>query len=290
LALLDTRITPFGSDFHRGILCAEKHGARPQNIFSNDHFECPLLMDAPLVSVAYANIVNEWGDLPGDKKATVKSLLQQFVKAAPSEHPSIVKQLSVVIGHEVTSLHRISRILSISPDPLPDPALTATGEGARKSNPWSQVEDDRLLAGINKYGLTSWVSVAKFVGGGRSRAQCSQRWNRSLNPFIKKTQWSIVEEARLRELVMRFGFKAWTRIADEIGTRSDIQCRYHWSQMQPFETDALPASTDDIRLAGQLPELAEAAREAPQSSIWDILTPPDGFDLFARSEFDDTLF
>jgi hypothetical protein len=249
-------------------------------------------MDVPLVNVAYANIVKERGDLPDDKTAVVRLLLRQFVKAAPSERAGIMMQLSAVIGHEVTSLHRISRILSISPDPLPDPALTATGECARKSNPWSPIEDDRLLAGINKYGLTSWVSVAKFVGGGRSRAQCSQRWNRSLNPFIKKTQWSIVEGTMLRELVIRFGLKAWTRIAEEIGTRSDIQCRYHWSQMQQFESDALHASTstEDIRLAAPTPEIAEAARETPQSSIWDILMPPDGFDLFARSEFDDALF
>lgn len=249
-------------------------------------------MEPPLVSVAYANVVNEWGDLPSDTKALVKSLLQQFVKAPPAEHSGLVKQLSVLIGHEVTCLDRISRVLSISPDPLPEPALVGTSENARKSNPWSQVEDDRLLGAINKYGLTSWVSVARFVGGGRSRAQCSQRWNRSLNPFLKKTQWSPAEEAMLRELVARHGFKAWTRIADEIGTRSDIQCRYHWIQMQPFEPDALPpsGSGEDIRLATPTPELAAAAKKTPQSSIWDILLPPDGFDLFARSEFDDTPF
>jgi hypothetical protein len=61
--------------------------------------------------------------------------------------------------------------------------------------------------------------------------------------------------------------------------------------MQLFEPNALPesSSTEDIKLAGPPLEFADAAREAPPSSIWDITTPLDGFDLLARAEFN-TLF
>ena len=94
---------------------------------------------------------------------------------------------------------------------------------------WSQAEDDRLLSAIIKFGLFSWHEVARFVGYGRTKAQCSQRWSRGLDPSIYKGPWSEKDDRKLLKLVDKYGEHAWKQIASCIGNRSDAQCRYRYT-------------------------------------------------------------
>lgn len=133
-------------------------------------------------------------------------------------------------------LDKIETILSVPEQPPPivraDYFQDSLHSIRKKTRPWSSMEDARLLAGINKYGLDNWVAVAKFVGNGRSRAQCAQRWVRGLDPRISKDQWSPEDEAKMLELMKTSSNKGWTTIAAGMGNRSDVQCRYHFLQMQ----------------------------------------------------------
>ena len=61
--------------------------------------------------------------------------------------------------------------------------------------------------------------------------QCSQRWIRVLDPHISKEQWSSEEETKLLELVGYYGTKAWFKISQIFGNRSDVQCRYKYMQL-----------------------------------------------------------
>lgn len=101
----------------------------------------------------------------------------------------------------------------------------------KKTHPWTEYEDQRLLYAIHRYGLDNWAPVSVFVGNRRTRAQCSQRWFRGLDPRISKVLWSAEEESRLLQLIERYGDRAWTKISSELGNRSDAQCRYHYRQM-----------------------------------------------------------
>ncbi|OHS96118.1 r2r3-MYB transcription factor [Tritrichomonas foetus] len=92
---------------------------------------------------------------------------------------------------------------------------------------WAEIDDKRLLAGILIHGF-DWQNVAKFVGNGMTFFQCSQRWNRVLNPSIEKGPWTVEEEKKLMDLVKHYGNKAWTTISKEMKTRSDVQCRYKY--------------------------------------------------------------
>jgi hypothetical protein len=136
-------------------------------------------------------------------------------------------------------------------DPI-DPA----GSLRRKPRPWSQPEDVRLLAGIHRFGADNWGAVAQFVGNGRTRAQCSQRWIRGLDPRICKDKWSDSDEHRLLELVKEDGSKGWTKVATSLGNRSDVQCRYHFFQMKregrlpPDFSDLLPAEESTAKPRG----------------------------------------
>jgi len=101
----------------------------------------------------------------------------------------------------------------------------------RKTRTWSSYEDERLIAGLYRYGLENWSQVSSFVGNSRTRAQCSQRWYRGLDPKICKKNWTEDEDHQLMELVHLYGDKAWTKIASILGNRSDVQCRYHYKQI-----------------------------------------------------------
>lgn len=98
----------------------------------------------------------------------------------------------------------------------------------KKSKSWSSYEDRRLIAAMHKYGPNDWTKICEFVGNGRNRNQCSQRWLRSLNPIINKSQWSSDEDIKLINAVNHYGDRSWTKVAAEIPGRTDVQCRYRF--------------------------------------------------------------
>jgi hypothetical protein len=133
-------------------------------------------------------------------------------------------------------LARIRDIIQLPDDPLPyHPDCMADDEAAltmrRRTRTWTNAEDLRLLGGIARFGLDNWQAVAHYLGSGRNRAQCSQRWSRGLNPRICNRPWSPEEEHKLCDLVKQFGEKSWAKVAAILGNRSDVQCRYHYRQM-----------------------------------------------------------
>jgi hypothetical protein len=127
-------------------------------------------------------------------------------------------------------------VLSTGEDPISyrhsQAAALPLSSARRKARNWSPYEDQRLLAGIMKFGLDNWLQVADFVGNGRTRSQVSQRWNRGLNPRIQKGPWTPSEEAELVRQVATHGDKAWKRVATNLGNRSDVQCRYHYGRLE----------------------------------------------------------
>lgn len=131
------------------------------------------------------------------------------------------------------SLARIRDIINLSDEPIPytDDGKEDKLSLRKKTRTWTVQEDQRLLGGVARYGLDNWQMVANFLGNGRNRAQCSQRWTRGLDPRISKKSWSSEEEEKLLQLVKQYGDKAWTKIASALGNRSDVQCRYHFKQL-----------------------------------------------------------
>ncbi|EAX99494.1 Myb-like DNA-binding domain containing protein [Trichomonas vaginalis G3] len=96
---------------------------------------------------------------------------------------------------------------------------------------WSDYEDKRLVMAVHKYGTKDYELVAKYVGNNRTKSQCSQRWERTLNPCIDKSAWTEEEEEILVKAVEKYGTKAWTSIANCLQTRTDVQCRYHYKHV-----------------------------------------------------------
>lgn len=102
------------------------------------------------------------------------------------------------------------------------------GSTKKKNKIWSPQEDHRLIVGIHRYGIKCWSLVSEFVGNGRTRCQCLQRWQRSLNPLINKNHWTPKEDMALVSSVQKYGDHSWTKVSNEVKGRTDIQCRYRY--------------------------------------------------------------
>lgn len=136
----------------------------------------------------------------------------------------------------------IDKAVEFATEPLPDGGIVAkavhyapppTVPGYRKkARRWTPEEDARLATAVQMNGVENWPAVAAYVGGDRTRSQCSQRWHRCIDPNISKSNWSREEEQKLIDAVKTYGSKAWTRIAAEMGDRCDVQCRFRYGFLQ----------------------------------------------------------
>lgn len=161
----------------------------------------------------------------------IRLLVQSFVNEQISFNDAM--NVSYSLTGNTQPIQRLKVILDTPPEPLPDPSDGREQVGARKrSKTWNMQEDQRLLAAIHHYGTESWTSVSRFVGNGRTKSQCSQRWARTLDPRICKGEWTRQEEEQLVRLVTTYGEKSWTTVASLIGNRTDVQCRYRYMQLK----------------------------------------------------------
>ena len=135
----------------------------------------------------------------------------------------------------ISTLDYIHSILKVKSRPIQkSKAKRYSINGRLQARNWSKNEDNRLIAAIHKYGLTNvnWQKVANFVGNNRTPSQSSQRWYRSLDPKIDRSPWTEQENKLLFQLVEIHGDKAWKIVAEKMGTRSDVQCRYHYNHIK----------------------------------------------------------
>lgn len=137
-------------------------------------------------------------------------------------------------------LSRINDILNMDDEPIPFEEMDDDDSSSlrKKTRTWTVSEDQRLLAGVVRYGLENWNTIASYIGNGRSRSQCSQRWARGLNPKISKKSWTFEEDAFLLKQIGIYGEKSWTKIASILKNRTDVQCRYRYKQLS-IENSAL---------------------------------------------------
>ncbi|CEP18286.1 hypothetical protein [Parasitella parasitica] len=96
-----------------------------------------------------------------------------------------------------------------------------------RSLKWSKEEDKRLTDAVKLFGNCNWQQVADILGE-RTGQQCLHRWQKSLNPVIKRQRWNTEEDALLKRAVYLYGAGNWTKIQRLIPGRTDMQCRERW--------------------------------------------------------------
>lgn len=90
-----------------------------------------------------------------------------------------------------------------------------------KKSAWTPDEDQLLLDLFEKF-PSRWAQIARQIPG-RTDDACSKRYRESLDPTLKKDEWTREEDEKLMEAYNRIGGK-WGQVGQEL-QRSGLGCR-----------------------------------------------------------------
>ncbi|XP_029381012.1 transcriptional activator Myb-like isoform X2 [Echeneis naucrates] len=93
---------------------------------------------------------------------------------------------------------------------------------------WTKGEDEKLQKLVKEFGSNSWSLISLHFKGQRSDVDCQRRWHQIKNPEVVKGPWTQEEDARVIELVHKYGMKRWSIIAKHLQSRNGKQCRERW--------------------------------------------------------------
>ena len=102
-------------------------------------------------------------------------------------------------------------------------------ERLEKGKEWSQSEDNKLFALVNKYGDKNWDFISKFFDASKTPVKCFKRWNVLIKPSTVKGPWNIEEDKKLIDWIKNNGPCNWTSCASLIPGRTGKQCRERWA-------------------------------------------------------------
>ncbi|KAJ8901687.1 hypothetical protein NDN08_003893 [Rhodosorus marinus] len=137
--------------------------------------------------------------------------LLSLVRASPTRR---WVSIASMLGNGRTALQCLRRTKQLS---------DATSERAE----WSKSDDLKLSEAVKKHVDGDWRGISNAIAG-KSPQQCLYRWTRVINPSIRKGRWTGEEDALLRSAVLKRKPGEWTRIAQDVPGRSDVQCRERW--------------------------------------------------------------
>jgi hypothetical protein len=121
-----------------------------------------------------------------------------------------------------------------------DPTTARTGK-------WSEEELIRLKDAVLTHGSKNWNEIAALVPG-RTRVQCSCRWNNVLVSTIdlasgRTGKWSEDELITLKDAVETHGGKNWGAIAALVPGRTIVQCSSRWKNVLVSDIDQASGRT-----------------------------------------------
>ncbi|OHS98919.1 Myb-like DNA-binding domain containing protein [Tritrichomonas foetus] len=192
-------------------------------------------MDSPLINVAISYALQCAITRESIDEEAIKQLFSGFIQKE-LDFTECAMELIKLTG-SAESVNEIQAILNEGPNLQNNNSAYHHGmmlnqQHKQRFRFWTKDEDRRLLHAIHIYGIGQWKLICEFVGGCRTRSQCTQRWYRSLDPRISKDGWSNEDDTTLMELVQKFGEHSWSKISAIIRKRTDVQCRYRFAHLK----------------------------------------------------------
>ncbi|KAJ0666913.1 putative transcription factor MYB family [Helianthus annuus] len=96
-----------------------------------------------------------------------------------------------------------------------------------KKGAWSEDEDNKLRAYIQRYGHPNWRELPKLAGLSRCGKSCRLRWMNYLRPNVKHGNFTKEEEDVIIGVHNKLGNK-WSKMAALLPGRSDNEIKNHW--------------------------------------------------------------
>lgn len=105
---------------------------------------------------------------------------------------------------------------------------------------WTPLEDDMLRVVVMEYNQKNWKVIAEAFNNSlnynlpgshgklRNDVQCLHRWQKVLQPGLKKGPWTTEEDETIVNLVKTLGPNKWSQIAKALPGRIGKQCRERW--------------------------------------------------------------
>ena len=187
------------------------------------------------IVVGYASGSRGGDALTEQDRVTLKSLIVHYLNDR-----NTIEDLKLLLMQKMGSsqaLDYLNEILNVPAQPLQRQSSGTRRKGHKDKRYWTAQEDMRLIAGLYRMGSGCWTRISDFVGNGRTRVQCHQRWCRVLDPRLKKGSWKDEELRQLVQLAESEQKLSWGEIAKRIGTKCDLQCRYKYERLTAVERE-----------------------------------------------------
>lgn len=121
---------------------------------------------------------------------------------------------------------------------------------------WIRAEDDMLRVIVTQHHEKNWKQIAaalnrEFYGGQgmvRNDVQCLHRWQKVLQPGLKKGPWTVEEDDCILRMVVELGPNRWSHIAKELPGRIGKQCRERWFNHLNPEINKDPWTEEEERV------------------------------------------
>ncbi|XP_060188949.1 transcription factor MYB58-like [Lycium barbarum] len=142
-----------------------------------------------------------------------------------------------------------------------------------KRGAWSEDEDNKLRAYVERFGHPNWRQLPKYAGLMRCGKSCRLRWMNYLRPDLNKGKYSHEEEQLIIKLHNELGNR-WSAIAARLPGRSDNDVKNHWHAH--LKKRAIITSTNlSTTLMEQLTESSESAGSQNEQSSYKLYSEQD---------------
>lgn len=151
---------------------------------------------------------------------------------------------------------RAKKQVRVSPEEAQRLAAAMDRPPTRKSSKggWIKEEDDLLRIIVTEHNEKNWKNIAaalnrRFPSGvQRNDVQCLHRWQKVLQPGLKKGPWTAEEDSTITRLVAEVGANKWSYIAKHLPGRIGKQCRERWFNHLNPEINKEPWTEEEERI------------------------------------------
>ena len=154
--------------------------------------------------------------------------------------------------------------------------------------PWTVEEDDILRGWVKKEGPQRWSQAATLIKG-RSGKQCRERWFNTLDPDVRKGNWSQDEDKKIFHFYEKYG-SSWSKIAKEISGRTEnaIKNRFYSTTRKIISDRRKKAPVHKSLINSIKEEENELSQEKnPNNTLYQLLKckTPDNSQIHPKSQF-----